>query len=745
MIDVEMLKYKLSIDKESGSVLSFTAKDPSQEFIASNGAKRPLFTIQCRDEAGKPKQYSSFEAEKVDSSREAVKGGVNIQLGFSKLKGQSIEVKVGIFCPSEEFITKWSISIDNYGPEFLEWIDFPNIVVPVQLSGGDKTERLLWPYGEGVLISDIKKANLADKDTMIHNNIAGAGYIGGRNRPCDPQYPGQVTSQLMAYYNDKAGLYIATYDTRGTPKLIEPLRTDDGVELAFIHFLGGEQDGAELDYETMLGIFHGDWYEAAEIYRQWAQRQEWCLRKLRNRNDVPKWWLESPIAVAFPLRGHTDFDDPSPNPDYMPLPNSIPYLEQLSKKLDSPLLPIPACWEKQGPWVTPDSFPPYGGEDHVKEFFHKLAEHKWHGGMYCSGTRWVIYNQATGYDGRVDFLENGGEDMVCRLPNNELWLGAGDLVGRASYRCCVHQSGTKKEILRQCEKLISYGCDFLQILDQNLGSIAFSCYAPDHGHPRTPGVWMTEAMKELLESMWVLCEKSDREIGLSVEGPPAEVYIPYYAFADGRPNWAMALGESIPLYQFLYHEYIQILHGSCGNIKGPDVLLFKTASAFIFGDTAYVELSEKAQLHRAWNLPWGQEPLDQESTIKLMRRANQLRRGPGKEYLIFGRMIKPFPVRGVPQRSFSTGTGSILLHQMPAVPTSAWMSRDGTIGQVLINYTRESHKPVINIEGSGSALVKIHKAEDQEELERELSLPHELQVDMSPLSVALIEICLNTK
>jgi len=83
----------------------------------------------------------------------------------------------------------------------------------------------------------------------------------------------------------------------------------------------------------VIGTFHGDWYAAAEIYRDWAQKQAFCGRKLADRKDCPKWITDSAVGFAFPMRGQADWDGPpKENPEYTPATNALPYLEKLSQE-----------------------------------------------------------------------------------------------------------------------------------------------------------------------------------------------------------------------------------------------------------------------------------------------------------------------------------------------------------------------------------------------------------------------------
>ena len=49
--------------------------------------------------------------------------------------------------------------------------------------------------------------------------------------------------------------------------------------------MGGD---ATFSYDTVVGVFHGDWYDGADIYKAWATKQWWCEKKLAER-DIADW------------------------------------------------------------------------------------------------------------------------------------------------------------------------------------------------------------------------------------------------------------------------------------------------------------------------------------------------------------------------------------------------------------------------------------------------------------------------
>ena len=124
--------------------------------------------------------------------------------------------------------------------------------------------------------------------------------------------------------------------------MINPLMENDGVTLGLGHFPGTRGPGkSKLPYNVVIGTFQGDWHDAAEIYRNWAEKQPFCPEKLAKRKDCPKWISDSVVAIAFPMRGQADSDPPATaNPEYSPATNALPFLDKLAKKLDCSLMPI---------------------------------------------------------------------------------------------------------------------------------------------------------------------------------------------------------------------------------------------------------------------------------------------------------------------------------------------------------------------------------------------------------------------
>jgi hypothetical protein len=363
--------YRLLINAK-GAIESFRITKPDHELLIPNHGNLPLFNVEFRGEDSKFKSVSSSQAKKVSVDNTVQNGTETIVIRYEGIGDLGVGATVTVRCPQNEALTYWSLEIDNPTRMWIGHVQFPIVEVPFDSNPtAEKRSSILSSLYDGVLSSPVTPTTV----------------IGSwrRPRPNTPEvwrqtnYPRECTAQLLAYYNASGGLYIASEDPKGLPKLISPMIEKDGVTMGFGHYPGTRGPGkTKLAYEMALGTFHGDWYAAADIYRKWAAKQPFTSRKLAERSDIPKWLLQPLVGVTFPMRGQGDWDPPAAvNPEYTPATNALPYLEKLAKDFNAPLLPIVFNWERAGPWVQPEAFPPVGGEEAMKKFGHS-PKVEWH-------------------------------------------------------------------------------------------------------------------------------------------------------------------------------------------------------------------------------------------------------------------------------------------------------------------------------------------------------------------------------
>jgi hypothetical protein len=96
------------------------------------------------------------------------------------------------------------------------------------------------------------------------------------------------------------------------------------------------------------------------------------------------------------------------------------------------------------------------------------------------------------------------------------------------------------------------------------------------------------------------------------------------------------------------------------------------------------------------------------NAFEMIRTVTALRRGPGKDYLVFGRMLRPAEINGIQLRSWTSNGRDF---NIPAVFHAAWQAPDGKLAVVLANWTDEPQ--VLSIVdnrlhiGEGSAMLYL--------------------------------------
>ena len=735
-IVLENANHKLQFDGQTARLLSFRSKDASaQEFVVSD-ERVPVFVIQHLTRDHEFRQLASTDAKKlaIEFARDT------LTASFSGIGDMDLGATVRVRMPEGEATSRWSISVRNHANLLITDVQFPFVIAPYELSGQPGSEALLRPLATGRFWQSPKPQDL-EPDSPHAWQFRPENYD-------TYHYPGLTFAQFLAYYNDQAGLYVACHDNSGGIKLIKPVHSPmGGIRLGFAHVGDWPASGGrELGYDVVLQAFHGDWYEAASLYREWSLRQPWAATPLHRRKDVPDWLLDSPPHIIVRIQGRLDAGPTEPNTAFLPYPKIVPLLESISKKVDAPLVAVIMAWERPGPWVYPDCFPPAGGDESLSEFTGLAGARGWHVGSFCNGTRWVTHHYWSGYDGGRYFAEQHGPETVCRTHDQQLWREnwAGDW--RPSYACCLGVARTREIADRFVERLVDDGLDWVQFLDQNVGCSAFPCFAEDHGHARVPGKWMNEAMRSLLDSFRDIAareaEKSGgkRAFAFSVEYPPNEFFMPHFQVCDQRiaPPGHTAYGKLFfPLHSFLYHEFV-ITQGAFGAGPEPYHMPIRTACNLVTGEIpGGVLTGDGSLLNRdtfAW-APWSPPVGSNDDSLAMLRSAVALRRGRGRDFLLFGRMLKPVDVGGVKIVHWENGRQ---VNDIPAVVHSAWQSPAGRFAAVLANWTGETQAVTLNEPRLGKEVHETRSAESVSTWSRTVDRGA-LSVSLEPLSCTLVE------
>ena len=656
---------------ERGRIVSFRRlESPEQEFIS--GKPFPAFMLQYRD------TDSFHELEPDENTRITVREtDRSLICTYHNVGGSDVDVTTTVETADEAFYFTASIHNPNHLP--VTGIAYPMIVSRYDLGAGDGSEALLYPRNAGVLYRSPQPQNFEPDSFHAWRFTPENGDT--------YHYPGQIFAQFLAYYNSVAGIYAACDDTAGRLKLIKPVHRQ-GLRLGFFHADDWRQS-RDLGYHVLLKSFTGDWYSAADLYREWTGKQRWSI-PLSGRKEIPEWLLDSPPHIVLRIQGRLDEGPTEPNECFQPYEKAIPLLEKISQELEAPVVPLIMSWENKGPWVYPDCFPPAGTDESLKNFTAMARERGWHVGSYCNGTRWVTAQYWSGYNGREYFEKNNGSETVCKTVENAMWKECWDTPWRESYATCLGVERTRQTAEDFCHRLKDDGLDYIQFLDQNVGCTAFPCYASDHGHPPMPGHWMTQAMDRLGGTFEQIRKESEREMAFALEQPCCEFFMPYIQICDvrvGPPGHSYYNNGFVPLAMYLFHEYM-LFQGAFGCGQEPYHLQIRTAANLVWGLISGGVLTGDGDLvNRDHPMPWSVwEPKlgDNSQSIAMIRHATALRRKEGRPYLVYGRMQPPAHIEDIEICRWQHGSEN---HVTPAVFHSAWKSPNGTFAIVLANWT----------------------------------------------------------
>lgn len=594
----------------------------------------------------------------------------------------------------------FSFRFSNHTGTPIEWVDIPQIALPNDLVARGGSGRLLMNINEGLLLE-----NLAAKEAFAPYAHKAPEYP-SQGLYC--VFPAVVQSQFLAYYDDIAGLYIAATDEDRSFKGVDfaPLG-EEAIQPFFRLFPGikADQTDFSLPYQVVLEPFHGDWYTAAELYRSWLEaHRPRGLRKVAGNRELPTWYTDAPLVVTYPVQGAFDTDEMVSN-RLFPYSNALPHLDRIADKTGSRIMALLMHWEGTAPWAPPYVWPPVGGEEMLRDFCDALHERRFLLGVYCSGISYTLHSNLNDYNAEERYRAEKIDRIVCMPPHSDQPTSLICQAQRKSYDMCISQPFTKQVILNEVEKIVSTGVDYIQVLDQNHGGTPYLCYSSRHKHPPLPGGWIVSHMTSLLRRLTALTKGTAL---LGCESGAAEPYLPYLNLSDNRYNLNYYVGHPVPLYAYLYHEYAYNFTGNgvCSSEvhdhrRSPDSFLMRLAYGCLAGDLMTLVINQDGHIMWSWCDRNTEYLPCEEAVLDFVRIATAYKREVGKPYLTFGRMVRPCPVESERVGMYSTFSNNPTYH--PAVLTTAYVAKDGSMAQFLATYRTQEESCSIDLTGTDGA------------------------------------------
>lgn len=310
--------------------------------------------------------------------------------------------------------------------------------------------------------------------------------------------------------------------------------------------------------------------------------------------------------------------------------------------------------------------------------------------IMLSGYRWTIDKPQP--DGSVHSNQERFDREVHRFVTHDAdgrtpltWTSEkkNDWHGTKYARLCPATAFAQDTITEAAVACVKAGYPIIHFDQEVSGPAASSfCGSALHGHEPGYGRWMHEAMASLFARIRQECAVLDTDFALSIE-EPNELYIPWLNLCQSRPNgltnqfpMRKPLTRVVPLFSYLYHDFLVgwiAFYPWRSQGHAPYSLAKGFAAGMMPG------------LHRESLNRWPEAA--QQAFKQMLRNCCRVYAGAGRDYLMFGRMLKPL-VLDVPVRDLNLGEsfGSI---RVPAVANSVWELEDGRRAAVLFNPERQ--------------------------------------------------------
>ncbi len=546
-------------------------------------------------------------------------------------------------------------------------IRYPGYGLPID----SDSSRLLLPVADG---------------TIVRHPVT--QFENGEERGWD--YPGLASVQMMAGWNDNGGVVTWTEDARGFYKRVSVRRAENSIIPIFEHITLQEQANFfSLPYRVRVTPFQGDWRDAADLYRKWAEKQPWCSVPLSERT-LPESISKPTFFLGINAREVTA--DGSPVNKLGDIPSLA---ASWGSNLSMPVTVIVLGWEKYGAWITPDYFPPFGGEEAYRTMLQAL--HPTHQAMaYLSGLRITLEKSARPASDpytMTSAMAKQFEPMaIVGRDGNVMKYGTPDEAQGIHYWLCPAVDASWNHLEDASTRLAKFGIDIIQI-DQMPGGGCPACFSTSHNHPIAGGTTTYDSVSQHLRDLKSRIRQENPRAAISLECP-GELYIPDVDIFHTREYmhgfWPreQAGEEAVPLFSYLYHDYAMGY--------GGDSAPWTTTNE-------YLDLAIFAQ---ALNLNAGRYPgsavwmksIEFPKILaiqaKFMKAAADLYASPAGEYLQSGRMRK------IDLGSNQIATlnlkvlGKSLAVETPKVLSSAYQLPDGSFGVLAINIQSENSSDI---------------------------------------------------
>lgn len=648
-------------------------------------------------------------------------------LRYTSLKGYAVDLTVKVTVTADSPLARLRLSITNDEPFILKNVYFPLVWGLGSIGNESTDDAVFYPAGDGMV--------LHDPLSQLSNLVISGGM-----------YPGTLSMQVMSYYDpDETGMYMATYDTGGNPKTINfgPMEWTGAQHLAasFQLFLP-ESPGNDygMDYDAMLGTFHGDWHAAATRYKAWAETTPFIAGgKVFEDKDTPRWLADTTI-VQFLNRDH-------PDREVFSLADIADMTEEYAASSGVNTTALIMGWEHNGAWVGPNYYPPVEGETAFQQTMDTLETDCNHGFTYISGTVWRITRDDIGYANYPYFNSTGLPWVALTEAGQPLYDAFYESIGWHSARMDPMTDFWHQMVVDNALEGVRLGVDVIQIDEFPIGAI-YPCYNASHGHPLGYSAEVARAYTVILQDIRQQGRTMNPDFALSME-EPCEYYLPYVDLYVSRDNAPEALlypvlvdtyGDRlsfVPFFSFVYHEYVAAFGESTSMDDNRVATYYDQMARGIARNFASGEIMKGTGTT---------SDSRNKEIFELFMRTARAATTYAAAYLLEGTPLAPpdivVPSKPIQWLNEYTGQPGTTIHE-PVVMHSAWQSDDGWLGLAFVNWNTQTMDfdieiPSYDLAGRYYSLLLTRNGQT-EVISYNVSLPVTVNLSLGHNDVVLME------
>ena len=583
---------------------------------------------------------------------------------------------------------RWRLGVTMKPGWELNGYDFPSIATRSFPGKGEK-DRVVTGHAVGGVMTDVANGPYVlpgnewakDKDILVYMQLP------------------LTAAQFYCRYDDDRLFYSACENEFGGDDILSVVRYHDDrrIEQTWCHRMRAT-GRFEMDFDVVTAILAAkpglpcDWYDAADLYRDWAKTTRFCARTLLEKKEFADFYRSGPVCYNFNRHWIDD-------PEYLAKFFAARAEEGLG---DVPGIATCFGWEHWGEWVGLDYTPFWPSDDVWMRCVKAMRAANARPNLWPSTYHYALRFRTP--DSKANIWRKPGTPVI-RTKETDPWdfdhteraiaegidrLGMKDKKGNWKYH--VEWMGTggdqatlctyldeSREIFRKTtvDPLMARGCVIMQMDQFNMCTFR-CCYDPAHGHPVGYGRWRVEALRKCLDAANAQMRAVNPESSICFEGP-CQFYLDQIAIQDVR-DCREFRGEWANVYTYLFHDYVLPFQAGCK----PNRYWWAKSAA----EGHLPHFPNRRDFYDANGHATPKHRLD----VKFFTDWAKLYHGEGRKYLSFGRMVRPPKMLCERLRYQDVFCGEKIDKMVPAVFHAAYEATDGSRAVSLVNATDEERR-----------------------------------------------------